>query len=66
MELRDQGYTHMPVEMRGDIRWSEQVDPTKFDYRNEWPAEIIGQSGIRRPFPIPREKAAAAFPEVWE
>ena len=64
--LQEQGYTHMPVELRGDIRWSEQADPRKFDYIKEWPSQLIGQQGTSKPFPVPRDRATAAFPEVWE
>ncbi len=65
MALKERGYTHMPVELRGDIRWSEQVDPNRFDYRDDWPVELQGQQGIRKPFPLQRNQISDLLPEVW-
>jgi hypothetical protein len=69
-ELLDQGYTHMPVSLRGPIRWSEQMDPTKFDYHKDWPKyleeEMDMHNARRVPFPVSREKAGSPleFPKV--
>ena len=54
MALKQAGYTTMPVEIRSDIRWSEQTDPDKFDYEPNWPERIFAQDGaINEEFSIP-------------
>ncbi|MBK9617246.1 MAG: hypothetical protein IPO35_17755, partial [Uliginosibacterium sp.] len=61
-QLAAEGYTTIPVEVRGPIRWSEQLDPNKFDYRETWPEKLIAESGnAELPFPVSREKAASAW-----
>ena len=65
MALKRRGYTHMPVRFEsGDIRWSEQADPEKFDYKEQWPAELIGENGDVVPFPISRGQAAIEYAPV--
>ncbi len=58
--LLARGYTHMPVEIRthgrGTIRWTEQTDSTKFDYRKDWPTALLGEDRKTAiPFPLTRE-----------
>jgi len=48
MALKQAGYTTMPVEIRSDIRWSEQTDPERFDYEPNWPERIYAQEGALR------------------
>lgn len=61
-QLAAEGYTTIPVEIRGPIRWSEQADPDKFDYRKTWPEKLIAESGnAELPFPVSRENAASAW-----
>jgi hypothetical protein len=64
LALKERGYTHMPVEVRGDIRWDQQIDPKRFDYVKEWPQQLMGQQGISSAYPIPRELSIAEYPEV--
>ena len=67
MALQRRGYTHMPVLVKsGDIRWSEQQDPSKFDYKEEWPTTLKGENGDVIPFPITREDAVKPYGEVKE
>jgi hypothetical protein len=66
LQLKKMGYTHMPVELKGDIRWSEQDDPTKSDYDERYPSQIIGENGDVMPFPIPREMAAASYTDAQQ
>lgn len=66
MQLKKMGYTHMPVELRGDIRWSEQDDPTKGDYDEVYPTEIIGENDDVMPFPVPREMATAPYADAQQ
>ena len=61
MALQRLGYTHLPVILRGDIRWSEQSDPSRFDYREKWPTVLHGQSGGSIKFPVRREDAEKSF-----
>ncbi len=61
-ELQRRGFTTMPVILRGDIRWSEQSDPTVFDYQRVWPTELRSQTGERVfPFPVSREQAGQGY-----
>ena len=63
MELQNRGYDTMPVQLHNsNIRWSEQTDPTRFDYRPEWPEFMTGETSGRIPFPVSRENAAANYP----
>jgi hypothetical protein len=66
MQLKKMGYTHMPVELRGDIRWSEQDDPSKNDYDERYPSQIIGENGDVMPFPVPREMAAVPYTDAQQ
>jgi hypothetical protein len=66
MALKQAGYTTMPVEIRSDIRWSEQTDPDKFDYEPNWPERIFAQDGALResfsiPMPFTREEGAQDY-----
>lgn len=63
MELQRRGYTHMPVVLRGDIRWSEQDEPRKFDYKETLPRFLHSQDKGRKTvaFPIKRETANEPF-----
>jgi HK97 family phage portal protein len=57
-QLKSEGYTTMPVLLRGDIRWSEQNDESRFDYREGWPKTLRSETGEHNlPFPVPREQA---------
>lgn len=55
--LKDHGYTHMPVILEThNIRWSEQDNPNKFDYKDDWPEYIKSETGDNTiPFPIKRK-----------
>lgn len=62
MVLKEQGIDIMPVRLESNIRWSEQADPTKFDYKEQWPSFLTGEDNRATvPFPVAREKAAASF-----
>lgn len=67
MALKRLGYTSMPVRItHGSIRWSEQQDPRKFDYREEWPTTLKGQNGDIVEFPVKREEAEAPYTPATE
>lgn len=55
--LKKLGYTHMPVELKTNIRWSEQADPESFDYRENWPTTLTGENGNVIRFPVSRAQA---------
>jgi hypothetical protein len=62
LALKELGYTTMPVVLRGPIRWSEQADPNKFDYVEEFPTRLRAQEKAKNPnftitFPVTRETA---------
>ena len=64
--LLAEGKETMPVILRGDIRWSEQNDPDKFDYRETWPARIYAQKGAINeyasiPMPVTREESVEDY-----
>jgi len=61
--LADLGYTHIPVELRSNIRWSEQSNPQRFDYKENWPATLTGENGDVVPFPVSREEAGRNYGE---
>ena len=66
LALQEAGFETMPVEMRGEIRWSEQDDPEKFDYSATWPNRIYAQKGALRegysiPMPFTREESPADY-----
>ncbi len=56
LALKEKGIDSMPVVLRGDIRWGEQVPNKKgempFDRVEEWPATLKGQTGGELPFPV--------------
>lgn len=60
LALRKQGFTSIPVliiSTSGEIiRWSEQTNPSRFDYLEEWPLVLISENNSTTiPFPISRE-----------
>jgi hypothetical protein len=62
LALKELGYTTMPVILRGPIRWSEQTNPDRFDYVEEFPTRLRAQSKATNPnftipFPVTRETA---------
>lgn len=59
--LQGMGYNTMPVLLVGDIRWSEQSDPNRFDYREVWPSQMVGEEGETLPFPVAREAATQPY-----
>ena len=68
--LKALGYTTMPVSLRGPIRWSEQADPTLFDYKAEWPERLLAQEkaadpNFSVPFPVTREAAATPYESTF-
>ena len=62
--LKALGYTTIPVELRSNIRWSEQQDPEKFDYRKNWPTTLVGQEGDVVSFPVSRSEADIDYTPV--
>jgi len=64
--LLAEGKETMPVVLRGDIRWSEQNDPDKFDYVKQWPERIYAQKGAINeyasiPMPVTREESVEDY-----
>jgi hypothetical protein len=61
--LKEMGYTEMPVEFRGNIRWSEQDSADKFDYKKTWPSVLVGQKPVEtvRAFPVSREQSTEPY-----
>jgi hypothetical protein len=64
--LLAEGKETMPVVLRGDIRWSEQNDPDKFDYVEQWPDRIYAQKGAINeyasiPMPVTREESVEDY-----
>jgi len=64
--LQEVGYKTMPVLLHSDIRWSEQNDPEKFDYQEDWPTRIEAQDealypNFSIPFPFTREEAGMDY-----
>lgn len=55
--LQEQGVELMPVNVKSsNIRWSEQVEPNRFDYVQEWPQTLQNQDlTMNTPFPLTRE-----------
>ena len=60
LALKERGVEQMPVIMRSDrIRWSEQTDPGRYDYIQDWPSILRSETGEQSiPFPIERPKEA--------
>lgn len=60
--LQSLGYKQMPCVLKGNIRWSEQTDPNRFDYRQDWPTRIESEAGnLSLPFPVPRADANRSY-----
>lgn len=64
--LKEVGYKTMPVLLDSNIRWSEQNDPEKFDYQEDWPTRIEAQEGAINPnfsipFPFTREESGMDY-----
>jgi hypothetical protein len=65
--LKAAGYKTMPVVLHSqNIRWSEQDDPAKFDYVEQWPSRLRAQEGalfesFSIPFPVSREQAGDSY-----
>jgi hypothetical protein len=60
--LQKAGYKTMPVLLTTNIRYSEQIDPENFDYRETFPTKIKAQDKATNPsftikFPFTREQA---------
>lgn len=56
--MKEAGLEYIPVKVSSDlIRWSEQHDPTLFDYRKDWPSTYTTERGIKQTFPIPQDEA---------
>ena len=49
--LINRGETEMPVSLRGPIRFDQQ-DVPNFDYREDWPSTLKGETSGEMPFPI--------------
>lgn len=70
MALKEAGYDTMPVILRDtSIRWSEQLDPNRFDYIEEWPTKLQAESKAANPkftipFPVPREQAMQPYTPI--
>lgn len=66
-KLLEMGYKYMPVVLiigpgsAPSIRWSEQNDPNKFDYVQQWPTKMKGEDGDVMPFPVSREDADSKY-----
>lgn len=67
MALAEMGFKTMPVILRAaHIRWSEQNDPQRWDYLEQWPASIAAEPGARDeqfriPMPVSREQAKQPY-----
>lgn len=56
LALKEAGYTHMPVDVEGNIRWSEQSNKDSFDYQKNLPMHLANQDGNWvMPFPFDRD-----------
>lgn len=76
--LLEMGYTHMPVLLvmnpgrtGQSIRWSEQSDPKRFDYVDEWPQILRGMADAGQipheiSFPVARENAVMPYQPMGE
>lgn len=65
MVLKERGHTHIPVNIiHSSIRWSEQSDPNRFDYKENWPTRLNGEDGLNTiKFPISRDDSVKPFSE---
>jgi len=67
MVLLERGYTTMPVLLKSsNIRWSEQLDPKNFDYKEKFPERMTAQNGAADesfsiPFPVKREESMQPY-----
>ena len=67
--LAEAGYESMPVILiMSDLRWSEQLDPNRFDYKEAWPTELKAEKGAQdqsftTPFPVKREDSRKPYRE---
>lgn len=60
--LKELGFTSMPVILKmGGLRWSEQSDPERFDYQENWPTRLVGEQGLSIPFPVARKDAMSPY-----
>jgi len=65
--LKEAGYDTMPVVIRSEnIRWSEQGNPSSYDYVDEWPMQLTAERGAASPgfsvaFPVTRDQAAQPY-----
>lgn len=64
--LKEMGVTSIPVQIRGDIRWSEQDNPENRDYwEGQWPTELESETGTDTiPYPIPDIRTPAVAPST--
>lgn len=55
--LKNQGVDLIPVKVKSsDIRWSEQANPNSFDYKENWPTQLVNEAQTyQSPFPFSRE-----------
>ncbi len=62
-ELKRRGYTHMPVELRhGDVRWDQQNDPSRWDYRETWPTKLRSEDKDKvLPYPVTRDDSGKSY-----
>jgi hypothetical protein len=60
--LLERGYNTMPVLLESsNIRWSEQGNPSNFDYIKNWPKTLISEDGEKFPFPVSRDEAPVQY-----
>lgn len=60
--FKSRGYATMPVTIKmSGLRWSSQENPKDFDYIEDWPEWMVGETGGRIPFPVRRENAMAPY-----
>jgi hypothetical protein len=61
--LLAEGYDTMPVRFLTSIRWSEQEDPSKFDYEKNWPSKVLSEDSddISIPMPVSREQSMEPY-----
>jgi len=64
--LKSVGYNYLPVLLKGPIRWSEQNNKEKFDYVQNWPIKVVGETGKTYPFLVSREDSEKPYHELSE
>jgi hypothetical protein len=62
--LKALGYDTIPVELRSNIRWSEQQNSESFDYKQNWPTTLVGENGDVVPFPVSRGKTNTQYTPI--